>query len=88
MPIKIRKPLNLLPDLWDKIEEQRLKENRSTYHNMIDTMIRAYLNKSKKTIEEAQSNINVHIPTIKESEIQESRSSFGGIKYDPNKIKL
>lgn len=48
MSVKIRKPVNLTQDQWDYIEEQRRKENRSSYHNMIDTMIKAYReNKSK-----------------------------------------
>lgn len=81
MAIKIRKPLNLLPDLWDKIEEQRIKENRSTYHNMIDTMIRAYLNKDlvEITTKDSKQREFIEVP---------NRSSFGSIKYDPNKIKL
>jgi len=83
MPTKIRKFVSLTQELWEKIEEQRIKENRSSYHNMIDTMIKAYF---KDSLIEVTTLDSKKSESVKDE--MSNRSLFGSIKYDPNKIKL
>lgn len=83
MPTKTRKFVSLTPEIWEQIEEQRIKENRSSYHNMIDTMVKSYL---KDNFVEVTTLDSKKLEFIKHE--TPNRSLFGSIKYDPNKIKL
>lgn len=79
MPEQVKpcQKVRLVPDLWDEIDKRAAIEERSR-NKMIELLIRRGL---KVTYIECELSNDVKIEKT-------NKASFGGISYDPNKIKI